>query len=350
MQAARCTPSQVSIIFLLGPYEPMCEILHALSRNLLEQMSWWGWTRPCGYHCSTSSKLLLPRGSELSRLGKCHPRGWRATAGTFHKAAGTWVCLVTSHWEMDPARSGCVPDTLLTPSLLRKTLLHESCCSSFPASPYESLLCNPVWVLQLMWTKCSWRDSKGFVPSVKGGDVEADSSTREVKRFLGSCQCVRILKCLRSIGTTVRLLTVIWPDQNTALFSLGSSKLALTSGKSWFIWGIQPLFFLEETDMLGYNWQQLDVFSTNSVIIFLEIERCWKLVCRVYLEFLSLDHGMLFLVLPVIRLLTIIKLFLKTSCHNWSCWNSQTCQILSLGQDCASGLLRKKSRWVWYLL
>lgn len=114
MQAARCTPSRVSIIFLLGPYEAMCEILHALSRSLLEQMTWWGWMSPCGYHCSTSSKLLLPRGSELSKLGKCHPRGWRngwrAAAGTLHKPAGTWVCLVTSHWEMDPEKSGCAPD------------------------------------------------------------------------------------------------------------------------------------------------------------------------------------------------------------------------------------------------
>lgn len=32
--------------------------------------------------------------------------------------------------------------------------------------------------------------------------------------------------------------------------------------------------FLEETDMLGYNWQQLDLFSTSNVIHFLKIERC----------------------------------------------------------------------------
>lgn len=151
MQAARCTPSPVSIIFLLGPYEAMCEILHPLSRRLLQQMTWWGWVRPCGYHCSTSSKLLLPRGSELSKLGKCHTRGWRngwrAIAGTLHKPAGTWVCSVTSRWKMDPARSGCVPDNLLAPSLLIKTLLHESCHSSFSAFPYESLLCNLMWVL-----------------------------------------------------------------------------------------------------------------------------------------------------------------------------------------------------------
>lgn len=33
-------------------------------------------------------------------------------------------------------------------------------------------------------------------------------------------------------------------------------------------------FFLEETDMLGYNRQQLDFFSTSNVIHFLEMERC----------------------------------------------------------------------------
>lgn len=33
-------------------------------------------------------------------------------------------------------------------------------------------------------------------------------------------------------------------------------------------------FFLEDTDMLGYNRQQLDFFSTSNVIHFLEMERC----------------------------------------------------------------------------
>lgn len=63
---------------LLGPYELMCEILCPLTTSLLEQMTWvedeW---QPCGYHCSASSKILLTRGSELSKLGKCHTRGWR---------------------------------------------------------------------------------------------------------------------------------------------------------------------------------------------------------------------------------------------------------------------------------
>lgn len=143
------------------------------------------------------------------------------------------------------------------PHLLIKALLHESCHSSFSAFPHESLLCNLMWVLQLMWTKCSCREGKGFapVPSVRGGDVEADASTREVKRrFLGSYQCVWIPKCLRSRGTTP---TVIWPDQNTALLTLGSGKLALTSGKSWFIWGIQPHFFWKRQIrwvIIGNSW------------------------------------------------------------------------------------------------
>lgn len=110
-----------------------------------------------------------------------------------------------------------------------------------------------------MWTKCSGREGKGFAPTpspfIRGGDVEADSSTREAKRrFLGSCQCVWIPKCLRSIGTTP---TVIWPDPNTALLSLDSGKLALTSGKSWFIWGIQPHFFWKRQIcwvIIGNSW------------------------------------------------------------------------------------------------
>lgn len=163
MQAARCTPSRVCIIFL------NCLVL--MSRCVKSYILWaqacwcrwfgWGWISPCGYHCSTSSKILLTRGSELSKLGKCHTRGWRngwrAIGETLHKPAGIWVCLVTSYWKIDGSLKVWVRSRqsrgLLASSLLIKTLLHENCYSSFSAFPYESLLCSLMWLLQLMWTK-----------------------------------------------------------------------------------------------------------------------------------------------------------------------------------------------------
>lgn len=73
-----------------GALHPMCLLFFCWAnvwnpaspeQNLLQQMSWGGWMRPCGYHCSTSSKLPFPRGSELSKLGKCHTRAGGMAGG-----------------------------------------------------------------------------------------------------------------------------------------------------------------------------------------------------------------------------------------------------------------------------
>lgn len=101
MWVTRCAPSRLCA---LSPYEPVCKILHPLGHACWSRWCGWRWMSPCGYHCSTSSKICLMRGSELSKLGECCTRGWgsgwRVRGETLHNPAGTWVRSVTSFWRM----------------------------------------------------------------------------------------------------------------------------------------------------------------------------------------------------------------------------------------------------------
>lgn len=61
------------------------------------------------------------------------------------------------------------------------------------------------------------------------------------------------------------------PKYSSAQF--GQRQIGIDFRKVMIYMRYSTTFLLEETDTLGYNWQQLDFFSTSNVIHFLKIER-----------------------------------------------------------------------------
>lgn len=139
---------------LLGPYEPMCEILHPPSTSLLERMAWVRVSKPMWLPLLHFIKNPSYKGKWAQQAGKVSYQGleeWLEgnrrdfTQTSWHMGVFGYIILKDRRIPQGLGAFQTIPRSLCLQS--PNTLLHENCCSSFSAFPYESLLCNLMWLL-----------------------------------------------------------------------------------------------------------------------------------------------------------------------------------------------------------
>lgn len=149
----------------------------------------WGWAKPMwlpllhfiktpSYKGKWAQQAVKVSHQGLEEWLECNRRDFTQTS--WHKGV-----LLTGRWILQ----GVFQMILRSPhsSLLVKPLLHENCYSSFFIFPYESLICDLTWLQQVMQTKGLVQEGERIHSSslsTRGGDVETDSSAREVNRRL----------------------------------------------------------------------------------------------------------------------------------------------------------------------
>lgn len=196
-----------------GALHPLCLLFFCwglMSQSVKSCMPWaWScWSR-CpgegeGGHVVTIApphqNSPFPRGSELSKLGKCHTRGWggwlEGQQQGFYTNQLAHGCACLHHPERWILRGLGVFQTISSPPVSQERL----CCVRAAIPPCESPLCNLLWVLHLMWTKCSCRRGEDLPPVPShhrgrcGGWFKHEGSQKENSWSMSMCLTSKVLQ------------------------------------------------------------------------------------------------------------------------------------------------------------